>query len=135
MVRSKFFLFVAVCVLGFSPNAANAQTFEKRISAAKKIEDSKTYKTYFAEVYKSIGPQMAKYMDDCVGIKAVAEPDFTLVANLTSEGNPEDIAVQPSNKVAECFSDRFKSIVLYPHPPTLSGGEKFPVVIEMKIKP
>ena len=58
--------------------------------------------------------------------------DFTLVAELASDGSPTEVALRPETNIAKCVSARFVKL-RFPSPPEYPGRRGFPIVLDMHI--
>ena len=116
-------------------SAASAETFEERVELARTAEQSEDTKPYPKQMFDAIGPHLATVMKSCfASIKNPETEPFILVADVTPEGMAHAVEVMPSTNVAACFAEGFAS-AKFPPPPRFRGRSRFPMFIEMRIKP
>lgn len=124
--------FVLLC--GFSA-VGSAATFAERVAIAKEIESQKAASDYFFEsFFPSVGPTVGGIMKMCLAREGASAERFTLVANVSLDGDLIEIDFEPkANNTAACFAKEFSS--LKAPPPSLCDCGVLPVVIEMAVKP
>ena len=116
-------------------STALAETFEERVELARVAEKAEGSKSYQKQMFDVIGPHMATIMKSCFdAIKNPETEPFRLVADVTPEGRADAVEVRPNTNIAACFSKGFASVD-FPPPPRFRGRPRFPVFIDMRIKP
>jgi len=116
-------------------STASAETFEERVELARAAEKAADTKPYQKQMFDAIGPHLAAAMKSCFGsIKNPETEPFTLVADVTPEGRADAVDVKPNTNIAACFAKGFMS-ANFPPPPRFRDRSRFPMFIEMRIKP
>jgi hypothetical protein len=125
---------VAFCALIFQASAADAPSFAKRVALAKEVEEQKAAAEYFQNrMYPAIGPSLASAMLECVSRVGASTEKFTVIANVSQDGQLTDIAHEPNTNTAACLTAAMASFRL-PPPPTCDYGA-LPIVIDMSVEP
>ena len=112
-----------------------AATFAERLKLAEKIEVQKEASEYFRRhFFPALGPSMGGIMKMCLDREGASKEKFTLIANVSSNGDLIDIDFEPKgNNTAACFAQEVGSLKA-PPPPLCECGA-LPVVINMEVKP
>jgi hypothetical protein len=116
-----------------APPAAQ-DTFEARVGLGKAVEEKEEFKSYHGSIGREVGDQYAATMRSCFA--TVQEPKidaFTLVADITPDGNLSAVEVRPATNIACCFAAGLTKIS-FPKPPHYPGYVGFPMTIEMRIE-
>ena len=118
----------------FSANV-NAATFAERVAIAKEIESQKEASEYFFKnFFPTIGPSMGGIMKMCLARDNANIDKFTVVANVSLNGELIDIDFEPkSNNTGACFANELATVQA-PPPPLCDCGV-LPVTITMAVKP
>ncbi len=125
---------VAFSVLAFQANAADAPAFAERVALAKKLEEQNATAEYFQNgMYPAIGPSLASAMRDCTSRAGASTEKFTVVADVSQDGQFTHIAYEPNTNTAACFAAAME-LLRAPPPPTCDSSA-LPIVIEMSVKP
>lgn len=127
-----------LCLLGLLCSLANtgaAATFAERVAIAKEIESQKEASSYFfGSFFPALGSAMGGIMKMCLAREAASKERFTVVANVSLDGDLVDIDFEPkANNTAACFAKEVGS--LKAPPPPLCDCGVLPVAIDMAIKP
>lgn len=114
---------------------AGTADFGARVQRAKLIEASPEGDAYQKKLWLSVGNQTATVMQECFPRKAKADTDeFTLVGDVNSQCQLQNIELRPSTPMSRCFAKRFAAL-RFPEPPESMSESGMALVIEMKIKP
>jgi len=115
---------------------ANAQDSAARVAAAKAAVRTSEGETYD----KALGPYIGKAIGACIPA-GTSNPEnlgsFTLIADVSSEGQVRNATVSPHSTVATCFQAKFVQSTLPPPPGSHSAAafSPYPIVVEMKVAP
>ena len=128
-------LMVLACgLLGFHADAGETTSFSERVAIAKRIEAQKETADYFKTgMYPAIGPALASAMRDCMSRPGASTEKFTVVADVSQNGEFIHIAHEPKTNTAACLAGAMASFRA-PPPPTCDCGD-LPIVIDMSITP
>ena len=127
-------LCLLVLLCSFATTGA-AATFPERVAIAKEVESQKAASDYFfGSFFPSLAPTMGGIMKMCLAREGASEEKFTLVANVSLDGDLIDIDFEPkANNTAACFAKEVGS--LKAPPPPLCDCGVLPIVIDMAVKP
>lgn len=129
----KLALLFVLLVCAALVHAAPGETFDEHVALARKAEADPALKEYPAIMIKGTRRHLARTMRTCAALKPSPEiKAFTLVADITPEGKPVAVEVQPATNVAECFASGFVKAD-FPKPPSYPGREGFPVTMKLRI--
>jgi hypothetical protein len=116
-------------------STAFAETFEERVELARAAENAAETKPYQKQMFDAIGPHLSTVMKSCfASIKNPETEPFTLVADVTPQGVADAVEVKPNTNIAACFAKGFAS-ANFPPPPQFRGRSRYPMFIDMRIKP
>ncbi len=125
---------VAFSILAFQASAAEATSFAERVALAKRVEEQKATAEYFKNgMYPAIGPSLASAMQECTSRAGASTEKFTVVADVSQDGQFTHIAYEPNTNTAACFAAAME-LLRAPPPPTCDSGA-LPIVIDMSVKP
>lgn len=125
---------VALSVLAFQANAADAPSFAERVALAKKIEEQKATAEYFQNgMYPAIGPSLASAMRECTSRAGASAKKVTVVADVSQDGQFTHVAHEPNTNTAACLAAAMASFRA-PPPPTCDSGVLL-IVIDMSVTP
>lgn len=127
-------LLFALCVVPLHVCADPSLSFAKRVAFAKEVEEQKATAEYFHNgMYPAIGPSLSAAMRECMSHAGASTDKFTVVADITQNGEFIHIAYEPNTNTAACLAAAMASFRA-PAPPTCDYGA-LPIVIDMSIKP
>jgi hypothetical protein len=125
---------IAFGVLSCQASAADVSSFAERVALAKWVEEQKAASEYFQNgMYPAIGPSLASAMRECTSRVGASTQKFTVVANVSQDGQFTDIAHEPNTNTAACVAAAMASFRA-PPPPTCDLGA-LPIVIDMSVTP
>lgn len=108
--------------------------FSGRVARAKQLEESKEVQDYFnTQMFPAIGQDMADAMRACTGGKQAKAQQFSVVADIMSDGTFSMIDHEPKTIAAVCFADAVAAF--HAPPPPLGSRDRLPIVIEMSDRP
>lgn len=109
--------------------------FAARVALAQDAERQADFANYYTTMDRALGEQYATAMRKCVALNAGSGTEaFTLVADISANGGPTAVAVQPQTPIASCFAEGVRQI-RFPLPPGYPGRSGFPITITMRIVP
>ena len=113
--------------------ATPAEPFTARVTRAKLMEAGPTGPDYQASFWHVATKPMTDTLRGCIDSNAPADKSpFTLVADLSPDGQAQNIQVQPATPVAKCLAGQFVSWK-FPAPPKLSGELLYPIEIDVSL--
>ena len=120
-------------ILCWSAVSSADSSFDVRVRTGKDALSSPDGKNYELSIF----PAVRKAMSGCVppGSAAVSNlGNFTLVGLVSRSGTISAIEVEPHTHVSDCFAQKFRESQL-PMPPIVPPTDKFPITVEMSVKP
>ena len=114
-------------------SSALAADFASRITEAKQASATREGAQYDAALVPYIGAAMRA----CIPPGSTDPANlgsFTLVGDVTGTGTVQSVAVEPQTKVSSCFAEHFSTSIL-PNPPVATGGNGYPIAVEMRVAP
>jgi hypothetical protein len=125
------FIFAALALVAV--DACAADSFDRRVAIAKKLEDAPEGQAYGDVLYGAIGNYIQKAMVECFPSGVPRETSsFTLVADILANGTATRVEVRPDTKMSACFRDKFARAP-FPALPAYAGDNGLPIFIDMKI--
>jgi hypothetical protein len=128
----RVLLYVAFSFLPALAGAQGTPTFESRVNAAKELEGQTNVWEYLKRhliIPVMMSADTSNVLAHCVALPGASKTDFTIVADITSDGSITNVAVKPASDTARCFANYFGTLRLSPPPGAYSSG--LPVFIEM----
>ncbi|MHA2904259.1 hypothetical protein [Ralstonia mannitolilytica] len=126
---SALLVFLCGSVLG-----AEAETFAERHHLAKLAEEKEPTRSYLNdEMFPAVGPAAATAMRGCLAPAGASTDPFTVLADLSKDGDFTRIAYEPKTDTATCFAAAMPSF--HAPPPPTQGGRPLPISIDMKVVP
>ncbi|MEO7072831.1 MAG: peptidase C13 [Rhodanobacter sp.] len=125
---------VLAAALGTTP-AAPPPDFPARVLRAKLVEAGLDGPAYQKKLWAQMTDPTAAALRRCIADHAPADKSpFTLVADISGNGKPASIQVQPATPVATCLATWFATLIL-PPPPNLADAATYPIEIDVSITP
>ncbi|MDB0567593.1 hypothetical protein AB6Q13_09355 [Ralstonia solanacearum] len=129
MNASALLIFLSGNVLG-----AEAETFAERHQLAKLAEEQEPTRSYLNDkMFPAVGAAAATAMRDCLTPAGAGTEPFTVLADLSKDGNFTRIAYAPKTDTAACFAAAMPSF--HAPPPPTQDGRPLPISIDMKVIP
>lgn len=126
---SALLVFLSGNVLG-----AGVETFAERHHLAKLAEEQEPTRSYLNDkMFPAVGPAAATAMRGCLTPAGASTEPFTVLADLSKDGNFTRIAYEPKTDTAACFAAAMPSF--HAPPPPTQDGRPLPISIDMKIVP
>lgn len=105
--------------------------FESMSTEAKEISSSKEGEKYESEDMKSIGPYLAKIINECADFhQGKALLNFKLLAHVMPDGSTSSIDISPRSSLSVCFASSLLNAKHLEH----SFEPDYPLVINMKMQ-
>ncbi len=129
--RALFFVLVAQMSYAY---AASQPSFDARVARAKVIElQDATVKYFQNDMYPAIGESLATAMRGCTSRPNASLKKFTVVADVTPDGQFVRIAYRPNSDTANCLA---AAMALFrAPPPPMCEYSALPVFFDMSVKP
>jgi hypothetical protein len=116
-----------------SSEAPSCEPFDVRVGLGKAAEQNEEFSAYQSSMNRQVGSQYAAAMRSCFAtVKDPQTDSFTLVGDITPDGELSAVEVRPATNIASCFAAGLRAVT-FPNPPRYSGRNGFPVTIEMHI--
>ena len=129
-----FTLLTLALLLG-TPQGTASDSFATRVTQGKLVEAGSTGPAYQKQLWERINDPFAAALKACLVSNAPADKSpFTLVADVSPDGKPHRIDVQPATPVANCFAISLGKMTL-PAPPKLPDSATYPIEIDVSIVP
>ncbi|MCK4118391.1 hypothetical protein ACI2UK_13755 [Ralstonia nicotianae] len=126
---SALLVFLSGNVLG-----AGVETFAERRQLAKLAEEQEPTRSYLKDkMFPAVGPATATAMRGCLTPAGASAEPFTVLADLSKDGNFTRIAYEPKTNTAACFAAAMPSF--HAPPPPTQDGRPLPISIDMKVVP
>jgi hypothetical protein len=119
---------------GDSLQSTSCEPFDVRVELGKAAEEKEEFRSYHSAMIERVGGQYAATMRSCFA--TIREPQndrFTLVGDITAEGELDAVEVRPLTNIASCFAAGLRTIS-FPKPPRYPGRSGFPMTIDMQIR-
>ena len=125
--------FLALALLAGAQPATAADTFTARVQRAKMVEAGATGPAYQKQFWAKIGNPMTDALKACLASNAPADKSpFTLIADISPDGNPLNVEVRAPTPVATCLAGQFTAWT-FPAPPKLSDSVNYPIEIDVSM--
>lgn len=82
-------------------------------------------------LFPAMRTDMSTAMQRCLASPGASKANFTLVADIASNGAITSVAVKPTTDTARCFAKSFSTLQLPPPPRQRASG--LPIFIEMEL--
>lgn len=126
---------LALALLLGTPQGPSGDSFAARVTQGKLVEAGSTGPTYQKQLWDRITDPSAAALKACIASNAPADKSpFTMVADVSPDGKPHRIDVQPATPVANCFTISLGKMTL-PAPPKLPDRASYPIEIDVSIVP
>ncbi|CAJ0775123.1 hypothetical protein LMG18095_00007 [Ralstonia thomasii] len=114
--------------------AAGAETFAERHQLARLAEGQEPTRSYLKDkMFPAVGPAVATAMRGCLTPPGVSTEPFTVLADLSQDGNFTRIVYEPKTDTAACFAAAMPSF--HAPPPPTQYGRPLPISIDMNVVP
>ena len=126
---------LALALLLSAPQGTSADNFATRVTQGKLVEAGNTGPAYQKQLWDHVTDPFAAALKACIASNAPADKSpFTVVADVSPDGKPHRIDVQPATPVANCFVISLGKMTL-PAPPKLPDSATYPIEIDVSIVP
>ena len=126
---------LALALLLSAPQGTSADNFATRVTQGKLVEAGNTGPAYQKQLWDQVTDPFAAALKACIASNAPADKSpFTVVADVSPDGKPHRIDVQPATPVANCFVISLGKMTL-PAPPKLPDSATYPIEIDVSIVP
>lgn len=105
--------------------------FERRVQAAKDLEQTSAGKAYQDAMRPVVEPFLRKLLEQCTSAEDPAGTSFVWVATLTLDGQPTKMQTEPDTITGFCFADGMKKAP-FPDPPR-EFADGLPVTFEIHV--
>ncbi|GLQ89502.1 peptidase C13 [Dyella flagellata] len=124
---------IAFALLAGAQPATSTDTFTARVQHAKMVEAGSTGPAYQKQFWAKTGNPMTDALKACLASSAPADKSpFTLVADITPDGHPQNVEVRAPTPVAKCLAGQF-SAWTFPAPPKLPDSVNYPIEIDVSM--
>jgi hypothetical protein len=126
---------LALALLLGAPQGTSGDSFATRVTQGKLVEAGNTGPAYQKQLWDRINDPFAAALKACIVSNAPADKSpFTVVADISPDGKPHRIDVQPATPVASCLATSLGKMTL-PAPPKLPDSTTYPIEIDVSIEP
>ncbi|MEO8998710.1 MAG: peptidase C13 [Rhodanobacter sp.] len=126
---------LALALLLGAPQGTPDDSFATRVTQGKLAEAGNTGPAYQKQLWDQVTDPFAAALKACIVSNAPADKSpFTVVADVSPDGKPQRIDVQPATPVANCFALSLDKMTL-PAPPKLPDSTTYPIEIDVSIVP
>ena len=126
---------LALALLLGAPQGVSGDSFATRVMQGKLVEAGNTGAAYQKQLWDRINDPFAAALKACIASNAPADKSpFTVVADVSPDGEPGRIDVQPATPVANCLATSLGKMAL-PAPPRLPDRATYPIEIDVSIVP
>lgn len=116
-----------------SASPAASPSFTERVAQARAVEKHPDHATFFQTYYPVMERTLGPVMLACMKHADASSKPFTLVADLTHDGQYRNVAYAPATSTARCLAEALPSLQA-PAPP-VKNSALFPIVIDMSVTP
>lgn len=128
-------LLALALLLGTPQGVATGDGFAARVMQGRLVEAGNTGATYQKQLWARINDPFATALKACIVSNTPADKSpFTVVADVSPDGKPRQIDVQPATPVATCLATSLGKMTL-PVPPKLPDSATYPIEIDVSIVP
>jgi hypothetical protein len=126
---------LALALLLGAPQGMSGDSFAARVMQGRLVEAGNTGAAYQKQLWERINDPFAAALKACIVSNTPADKSpFTVVADLSPDGKPSRIDVQPATPVANCLAASLGKMTL-PAPPKLPDSVTYPIEIDISIVP
>jgi hypothetical protein len=126
---------LALALLLGTPQETSGDNFAARMLQGRLVEAGSTGPAYQKQLWNRIDDPFAAALKACIVSNTPADKSpFTVVADVSPDGKPHRIDVQPATPVANCLAASLGKMTL-PAPPKLPDSVTYPIEIDISIVP